>query len=355
MTRREVLRVLACVLALAVALSAVPTVVVPVAFAADTTISLDDYATSVREAREAVDAAADKQLTDRQATDLATRVNSLVPLSVEVETATGVVTANHTVVRGLVARLDAVDTATERTQAIDDLQAQLASLESAIGEPTRDAVPEDSEALDELLGAQPAQAQSPFQELLARLIDRIARAIQEWWTSMGASPGARSTLTTATIVVIVALGLLLAFLVVRVVIRWRAGMQRDDQGSLPVLGQDAVVVAARDLPTDPLAYADERAAAGDMREAIRALFGGAARALQEAGYIVEARTRTNHELLLEVRPRSERVHAPLEALCGEFERVWYGHRDFTAHEYARGRERYLHVLAGLSKQDGEDQ
>lgn len=311
-------------------------------------IPLDVYAADIQEARELVDDAVGESLSDREATDLAILVNSLVPVTVDVETPTGDVSANHTIVRSLVAQLDAADTAEERSEVVADLQAHLSSLEAAIGEPAAEAVPQDPEALASLLGEQTAQVRTPFQELLARLIDRIARWLEKWWESVGQSEGAGSTFTMFVIAVVVAALLLLAFVLARFVVRWRAGLQRDTKGPLPPLAEDAVVVAARDLPADPLAYADERAAAGDMREAIRALFGGAARSLQEAGYIVEARTRTNRELLLEVRPRSEAVFVPLETLSREFERVWYGHQDLAARQYADARERFGEVRAALA-------
>ena len=338
------------VLALAVVLWVV---LAPVAARAADPLSLDEYAADIEDARRAVNEVEATQLTDREATDLAIRVNTRVPITVQVQTPTGIVEANHTLVRSLVAQLDSADTAEERTEIVEQLDAQLTSLASAVGRPG-EAVPEDSAALAELTGEQPVQSRTSFQKALAELIDRLGRWLQKWWESLGASPGARTTLTTLTVAFVVAMALFLAVVLARLAVRLRAGYQKPEAGGggLAAAG-DAIVEAARDLPADALAYADERAAAGDLREAVRALFGGAARGLQEAGFIITARTRTNRELLLEVRPRSEAVHAPLEALSREFERAWYGHRDVSEEGYSASRERFVEIRTRLAEQGGE--
>ncbi len=310
-------------------------------------VDLDTYRDDVAQARAMVDAAANKPLTEREATDLALEVNALVPLRVEVETPDGVAKPDNTIVRTLVAQLDAADTISEREEYVADLAAHLAAMESALGAPgaeSRNVVPEDPAALQALLDTG-TPARSPVQEWLAGLIDRLAGWLSRWFSNMSGSSSAGIVFQVVFYVVVGVLALVLLYTAYQFARRWRAGIANRTGEAVAVGSTDAVIEAARDLPADALSYADECAAGGDRREAVRALFGGAARALQESGYIVEARTRTNHELLVEVRPRSPEIYAPLRELALVFERSWYGHRDPAQDEYAAARERYVTVTA----------
>jgi hypothetical protein len=134
------------------------------------------------------------------------------------------------------------------------------------------------------------------------------------------------------LVLTVLLAVLLVLVVVRAIIRARSGIAtRPGQAAMP---PEPVVPAAEGLPADARAHAASLAAQGRYRDAVRALFGGAARRLVEAGLVRQARTRTNGELLSEVRAVLTQAHVPLSALSSTFEGAWYGHLDPGADGYA---------------------
>jgi hypothetical protein len=88
-----------------------------------------------------------------------------------------------------------------------------------------------------------------------------------------------------------------------------------------------VVAAAADLPDDPLEYARLLERQGQHREAVRVLYGGAARHLVESGLVARMRTRTNHEMLRDVARSAPSLAPSFEHLTDDFERAWYGHAD----------------------------
>lgn len=314
-------------------------------------LSLEAYRGNVAEAH-SLAAAAGIDMTQREATDLAIAINELVPAQIKVETPEGSVDVDNSIVRVLVATLDAAETTQERRESAADLEAHLASLTRTLGTPG-ETVPADPEALARILVEQAPQPTSVFNKYLARLIERLGEWLEAWWSRIGESSGAGTVLTVVTVVFVALVGALLFWLAARALLRVRAGSQQ--QPPLPELPDpvDAVIEAARDLPADALAYAEECAARGELREAVRALFGGAARELQEAGYVVEAHMRTNRELLLEIRPQVRDAYEPLEQLSQVFERAWYGHHEPDAEQFAESRTWFLGVRAALLEQGGE--
>ncbi len=314
-------------------------------------LTLEEYSANVSEAHDLA-ANAPTAMTQRQGTDLAIAINTLVPGTVEVETPEGALDVDNSVTRALVASLDAADAPTDRAEIAAEIEAHLASMVRVLGEPGV-SVEQDPEALSRLLSERVPQTRSPLSEFIGRLVERLGILLEKWWSTIGASPGASATLTTITIAVVVVLILILMWLLVRVILRARAGSQRRPAPLEAISSADAVIEAARDLPPDALAYADECAGRGEMREAVRALFGGAARELQEAGFIVEVHMRTNRELLLEVRPRSQATYEPLEALSRTFERAWYGHHAVAPEEYAVARTWFLGVRDALAAREGD--
>ncbi|MDO8987355.1 MAG: DUF4129 domain-containing protein, partial [Coriobacteriia bacterium] len=191
----------------------------------------------------------------------------------------------------------------------------------------------------------------PISEYFARLVERLGEWLTKWWGSAADTPGSLATLRTVTIVVLVLLALGLMWMLLRIIVNLRRGTAR--RGTRPRLPRDvAIIEAAQDLPEDALAHADALAQQGLWREAVRALFGGAARELVGAGYILEAHRRTNGELLLEIRPTAPLVYEPLAALCALFERAWYGHHDPGSTGFAEARIFFSQVLERLTQVPG---
>lgn len=314
-----------------------------------TALGADEFSEDVREARIAAEQVEGESLTQREATDLAIRVNSLVPAMAQIDTPDGTKQADNSVLRTLVSRLDAAETAEERSALAADMAAYLRSLEQALGEPGQ-VVAYDDAALRALLEEQAPARRSPFAEYFAELVDRMGRALERWWASVGGSPTASTTMTTVTFVVLTVLLLILAIVVVRVVAYMRSGTSKRAGAASPTVDEAAVIEAAVDLPADALVYADERAAAGEYREALRALLGGSARELQVAGYLVEVRTRTNRELVAEVGSACPGARDPLTRLVTVFEKVFYGHREPDASQFAAARDDLLSIRRVIARE-----
>jgi hypothetical protein len=115
-------------------------------------------------------------------------------------------------------------------------------------------------------------------------------------------------------------------------------------------------VTAADLPDDPLEFAERLAAEGRRRDALRALYGGAARRLVETGAVRRMRTRTNAELLRDVRVVAPHVASALSALTERFEAAWYGHGDPGETGFLAAKHSYAEVMeaAGRPSADGPE-
>ncbi|TLM72997.1 MAG: DUF4129 domain-containing protein, partial [Actinobacteria bacterium] len=90
-------------------------------------------------------------------------------------------------------------------------------------------------------------------------------------------------------------------------------------------------------------------ASGRTRDAVRALFGGAARTLVERGVVPQTRTRTDGELLADVSRAAPPVAPPLSELTGAFELAWYGHVEPGEDGYAGARGAYERTLAEVGE------
>ncbi len=246
---------------------------------------------------------------------------------------------------GLVERLRSARSADEREAARKDLEARLRTL-AAFGAQGEARVPKHDRALLERIMAEEgvaegAAAQEFVRSIQQRVLDWIERVASRWFGSDAASAGLEAVYYVALAVSAV----IAAWLVWRLLsaLLGRAPSDRS-RGRQSRAGQaEPVVDAARGLPADALAYADAEADAGRFREAVRALFGGAARLLVERGAIPVTRTRTTKEILQDVLQRAPGVHRPLAALAGVFEPAWYGHVDPGADGYAAARLAYLQV------------
>lgn len=317
--RRRVRRPALRVLAIAVALVAMALLVSPVS--AQEGDSLEDLRSRVVEAHDLVSGATMQVETSSEAASVAQRVAELLPGAERVEVDGRVVEVDESTALALAAKLEAAGSAQERREAAEALAEHLGSMRSALGVPG-EAVREDPVALSELLTGREVAG--------GDLIQRIIQRVIEWLNSLFEGVSLEESEGGALVVKIVlwTLGVALVALVGWLILRAiRARRARDE---LPEDESDApqpVVAAAEGLPDDPRAYAAVLAEQGLFRDAVRTLFGGAAREVVRRGLVRQTRTLTNRELLSSVRQASPGVHAPLGALAGAFDLAWYGHVD----------------------------
>ena len=211
--------------------------------------------------------------------------------------------------------------------------------------------PSDPGALARIVGALPTQSSNADDWLNTQI-----QKFLEWLTKLlggsgeAAAPGSAAASRIAMAVVL-ALPILLALIVlVRALLARRrrrgtagAGPEADD-----VTPSAPAVAAAANLPPDALGYAEQLAAAGAHRDAVRALYGGAARHLVEEGAVSRMRTRTNQEMLRDVAGAAPALAAPFATLTGDFERAWYGHADPGAAGFEHARTSYERVVEGAA-------
>lgn len=337
------LRVSRCA-ALALAVCLLLTLFAAVAPARETD-TVSEYRERVIEARELVKEAAQGEGPDEiEAFTLATKLNELLPATEVVDVNGTVVHVDNSVMRGMVARLAASPRKEMRLSVVRELGVHLDSLRQATGDPG-DEIPQDADALARLLSDENTENRAAISNLFGDLVERVGKRLLEWWMSLGASRATGEALTTVLWVLLAALTAFVLWVFVRAFLASRAGALRPAKGIIaaPV---GAIVAAAEGLPDDPLAFAEERAALGDLRGAIRALFGGAARSLAQAGVVRQTRTHTNGELLAQVRAFGQAaLHGPLASLCARFERAWYGHHNPDDAAFAAARDEYVAIAA----------
>lgn len=115
------------------------------------------------------------------------------------------------------------------------------------------------------------------------------------------------------------------------------------RSALRVMTAEPPARAVNDQPNNAAEarrHADERAAAGDFRSAIRYLFLATLLELQDVGALQLAPGKTNREYLRSVRESlhpSPHLNDEFLDLVDTFDRVWYGHAPFTAEDYQRCR------------------
>jgi hypothetical protein len=324
------------------------TVLAPFATASEMTAV--EYADDVAAARDAVSSAGDAVETAEGAAAVAEAVRELVPSVAEVAYEGGTVTADGSMTLALVVELEHASSARDRREAAGRLDAHLASLQLAVGSPGTP--PEGDAAVLSQLIAKHSQGGSGTDEWLSDLADRITQWVNDLLARL---LGSEATGTGARVVFYALLGvaaaavLALIYIVIR---RWllsTAPRARRLAGA--VLTDAPVVPAAEGLPGDVLAHAEREAAAGRYRDAVRALFGGAARSLVRAGVVQHTRTRTNAELLRDVRLASEPLSGPLGELCRVFEPAWYGHLDPGPDGWTAARTSYDAIVRSLETRD----
>lgn len=308
--------------------------------------SLDEYRRRLVTAHEyAVDGLeAGAWRTERSSQDLATLLDRFLPGTERVRVGGRIIDVDNSVLRSLVASLEFSKTAEERRETLVAVESHLGSLRLAVAD-AADVGASDPALLAKLLARPDLSSRPTLSDGIARLLDRVTRWLQDWFARVMNRRGAATATDVALGAVFVALAALLAFAFVQV---WRsisASVARHDERVMTERAEDAAVVAAAEgLPADALAYADTLAAEGRFREAVRALFGGAARTLVDLGLLRSTRTRTNAELLADLAPVAPPVHAPLSELSATFERAWYGHADPGGEGFDAARARYRESL-----------
>lgn len=341
---------LACRVALPLMLAAVLSVNVAPAAAHEAISTLEEYSANVAEVHDtSVRVLADDSVTAAEASELSELTLGMLPDGQMVSMGEGnVVAVDNAVAASLAERLRAASDERARTEIAEDLRGHLAAQVVAVGEPGT-VVPSDPDALDVLLSEQQVQARNPASEWFADFVNRLGEMLMGWWEGAGVTPAVAGTLRVVTIVLLTLMALGLAWMLLRIVIHLRAGTAKRTAAPRPA-DDAAIIAAAEGLPDDVLAHADALAAGGQWRDGVRALFGGAARELVTAGYVIEAHRRTNGELLLEIRPAAPHVYEPLARLCGVFEMAWYGHHEPGSEGYASARDEYAQVLARLAEE-----
>ena len=341
---------LACA-ALAVSLAVLAVLASPVRAAeGGAPTSAADYASRVERARSAAHDADPDTLAPEAATELAATVHALLPDGERVRVGDGEVEVDASVLGGLATGLASAKTQRQRADALVRLQRHLDSLHTAVGGlDAAERVRSDPKALAALLERGDAEGGPTLAERFGELVQRAIRWLQERLSGVLTPEQSQTVGSTLWTVLIVVLALVLAYVLFRFLVALRLALARaDDEIALASEVGRPVVAAAEGLPPDALAYAEELAAAGEYRAAVRALFGGAARRLVEAGVLAQTRTRTDAELLAEVAPAAPRAHPALSLLTADFERAWYGHADPGVEGFARARELYGQVITAVA-------
>lgn len=331
--RRFAVRAAAAVLALVVSLPS----------AAHAASSVADYRDRVVRAAGAVKAGEGAVADRAKALELAARLRDLLPEREQVREETRTIDVSDPTLTSLVGELESAGTSAERAAVRARLELHLATLRGSTGAPGGP-VRSDAAALRRLLSevrTAPAAAESTW---LRDLIDRLLRVVGEWLTRAGSTPEGATRLRVVWYAVMMVFAGLAGFVVWRGIRAWRRAAERGARA-----GQGAasapLVEAAEGLPEDAASFAELLASQGRHREALRALFGGAARTLGERGVLGRTRTRTNAELLAEVRAAAPAVEPPLRGLSDAFEGAWYGHLEPGEHGFISARALYDAVLA----------
>jgi hypothetical protein len=318
----------------------------PAAAGASDRVTVAQFASRLDSARGLVAAQKAGLDTTSAASALADGVDALLPASLSVAEGTRTISVDLSGVVASTREIRAAGTTAGRRAAAGRLATRLDSMRAAVADiPGAAADPSDPAALRDLVAAVPhsssagddwlnAQIQK-FLEWVSKLLDSITPST--WGGNAGAA--------RATMVVVLAIPVLLALIVLVRALRTRR--RRATAGTGPAAAAPSgtpAVAAAADLPADALGYARRLAAAGEHRDAVRALYGGAARHLVEEGAVSRMRTRTNREMLRDVTASAPAAAVPFEALTGDFERAWYGHADPGADGFERARGAYIRVV-----------
>lgn len=322
-------------------LLAVSLLLPPLAGAAEAASALADYRDRVDRAYDYASRNAGTAWKDELSSQqVAAQLNTYLPATERVTVGTQTIDVDNSILRSLIARLDSSKSASERRDTLSQIELHLGSLKLAVDD-VRAGANDDRALLGRLLARADLSSRPTLLDELGKLVDRVTTYLQDWLNRMLRRRGAATAQDVGLGIVFVALATLLVLAVVQVVRSMSAALARHDERVLTERAADAAVVsAAEGLPTDALGFAEGLAAEGRFREAVRALFGGAARTLVDLGLLRSTRTRTNNELLADLEPVAPPVVPPMTDLSGDFERAWYGHADPGESGFAEARERY---------------
>lgn len=285
---------------------------------------------------------------------LAAKLNTYLPASEAVRVGTMTVDVDNSVLRSLIARLDISKIAAERQDTEASIERHLGSLKLAVDEVVT-GVRSDPALLTRLLARSDLSQKPTLEDAFAAFVARLTKALSDWFARVTRQKGVATVSDIGLGIVLLALALLLLGAVIYVVRGLSSSLAAHDERVMAERADDAaaVVAAAEGLPRDALGFADSLAGEGRFRDATRALFGGAARALVELGLVRGTRTRTNAELLADLEPAAPPVVPPLSALSARFERAWYGHDDPGRDGYAEARDGYEASLSAAERAAAE--
>ena len=332
--------------ALAILVATLAMVITPTrAMAIDGAASYSDYRGRIAQARAAVDSAMPRIGDQDVARKLAEDVARLLPPTEVVDTGGATVIVDNSILRIYTIKLDAAVREDTRTETAKQLDGHLASLDAAnlaIARKPRS----DPAALRQLIAEGVSPARRSIGDYLAEWIAKFTDAIQKWLADNMGAKAASATLKTVVWASILALAALVTFLLMRGLLRVRRGVAARDAAALELTSP--VVAAAEGLPDDILGHADSLAGQGRFRDAVRALFGGAARELVDRGLLRRTRTRTDSELLADIASTFPAIMPPLTALTLLFEIAWYGHVDPDEAGFRMALGCYGDVLEAIS-------
>jgi hypothetical protein len=174
-----------------------------------------------------------------------------------------------------------------------------------------------AKTLKEIL-ARPEFAATKKQSKKISLLDRIKEFIERLFSHIGLAPGKWA----GTIAVIIALALLI-FLILRIV----TGYERRSSG----LSDGGGTLAKPKTAGELLAEADQAAARGDFRDAVRLRFRAMLRQLELPASTVQ----TNTQLLRRIGQDYPAAHGALTDLVQCFEDAWYGSLPCDRGDYDR--------------------
>lgn len=305
--------------------------------------SVSDYRDRVVRATEAVKAGEGAAADRTQALEMAAKLRELLPEREQVRDQTRTIDVSDPTLTALAGDLESAGTSDDRAAVLRRIDRHLATLRVSVGAPGT-AARSDPAALQRLLSEVRTGSAAAESTWMRDLIDRVLRAITEWLSRVGSTREGATRLRTALYAVMIVFAGLLVFIAWRGVRAWRRAVARGERAGGGAPGSP-VVEAAEGLPGDAASFAEALARQGRYRDAVRALFGGAARTLGERGVLARTRTRTNAELLSEVRIEAPRIASPLRELSDSFEIAWYGHREPGESGFISARALYDDVLA----------
>jgi len=315
-------------------------------------LSVSEFSDRLARAHTLVSAQRSGLETTTAASALADGVDSLLPPVLGVREGTRTIAVDLGGVSDATGELRVAETTAARRAAAVRLLARIDALSAAVagtaGTTTATVDPSDPAAVHEMVAALPRSSSTAddwlntqiqkFLEWVAQLLDRMAPG----------SAGGNAAAARVTMILVIAIPVLLALIVLMRALRTRRRRATAGVASAPEAAPGApAVAAAADLPADALGYAARLAAAGAHRDAVRALYGGAARHLVEGGAVSRLRTRTNREMLRDVAVSAPAAAPAFEALTGEFERAWYGHADPGSVGFEHARAEYVRVVGSV--------